>query len=65
MKSVRELRNTVERLAAMHNRLGSLKCGQALQDLGEVMREFDEQTVAAFVKQANPKETRARSTRRR
>jgi hypothetical protein len=65
MKKVRELRDTVERLAAMHSRLGSHECGQALHELSETMRAFDEQTVAAFVKRANPKRTNAKSTRRR
>ena len=62
MKKVREFRNVVERLAAMHNRLGSRECGQALYDLGETMRDFDDLTITAFVQRAiGSKQKRPRS----
>jgi len=66
MKKMRELRNTVERLAVMHDRLGSRTSGRALRDLSEVMRDFDEQTVAGFVQRANGgRQERAKSKKRR
>ena len=65
MKRMREFRGTVDRLAAMHERLGSRRSAQALRELGEAIQDYDDQTVATFVKRATPKKSSPRPTRRR
>jgi hypothetical protein len=49
---VREVREVLHQLAAIHERLGSHDCAVALRDLGNLIQEFDTQTVDAFVKRA-------------
>ena len=49
---VREVREVLGQLAGIHDRLGSHECAAALRDLGNMMRSFDKQDVAAFVKRA-------------
>jgi hypothetical protein len=49
---IREVREVLRRLAAIHDRLGSRDSAVALRDLDEMLQDFDKQTVDAFVKLA-------------
>jgi hypothetical protein len=49
---IREVREVLRQLAAIHDRLGSRDSAVALRDLGEMLQDFDKQTVEAFVKRA-------------
>ena len=54
---IREVREVLRQLAAIHDRLGSRDSAVALRDLDEMLQDFDKQTVDAFVKRAVPAST--------
>jgi hypothetical protein len=65
---VLQLRNVLGYLEARHERHGSHECATALKVLGGIMQDFDDDTVAAFVKRATPRKKttpRASTSRRR
>ena len=49
---IREVREVLRQLAAIHDRLGSRDSAVALRELDEILQAFDKQTVDAFVKRA-------------
>lgn len=49
---VREVREVLRRLAAIHDRFGSQDCAAALRKLDDIIDEFDAETISAFVKRA-------------
>ena len=56
---VRELRAAIERMSAVHARLGSSETATALVQLSDALRSWDQKTVAALVKEASARHSDA------
>jgi hypothetical protein len=52
---IREVRAIMERLAAVHGRLGSQDVAIELQNLSRAIQSCDEDTIAAFLKKIRVK----------